>query len=175
MNRMLPILPLVAGLALAACDTPAPVPGPTAVNPQQLHTLVDETGAVVGMVPLSAVLNTPPGTALFANINGANRLVTLGPRMNMGVSGGEAVVTGNSDGRLVVERVTPATGDLAPRGIPVVTSTEPGTGRPIITYVQPGQQAPAGVIAGPRGNRRQAPTAPGQLAPGTAAVVEPAR
>jgi hypothetical protein len=173
MNRMLPILPLVAGLALAACDTPAP--GPTAVNPQQLHTLVDETGAVVAMVPLSAVLNTPPGTALYANINGANRLVTLGPRMNMGVSGGEAVVVGNSEGRLVVERVTAATGDLAPRGIPVVTSTEPGTGRPIITYVQPGQQAPTGVIAGPRGNRSQAPTVPGQLAPGTPPVVEPTR
>ncbi len=166
MFRASQILFLGGALSLAACDTGAPS--------EPMYPLVDATGTTVAMVRESVVRNTPPGTALRANINGTDQLVTLGPRVSAGVSAGRAVIVGTSDGRPVVEHVGPATGDFAPAGTPVVTGTG-ADGRPIITYVQPGQQAPAGVVAGRRGSRRVAPTAPGTLAPGVSPVVEPAR
>ncbi|TCH98282.1 hypothetical protein EJV46_13940 [Roseococcus sp. SYP-B2431] len=139
-----------------------------------MFPLVDATGMTVAMVRESVVRNTPPGTALRANINGQDQLVTLGPRVNAGVTAGRAVIVGTDEGRPVVERVGPAAGDMSPVGTPVITGTG-ADGRPIITYVQPGQQAPAGVVAGRPGTRRIAPVQPGTLAPGVAPVVQPAR
>lgn len=157
------ILAVVAVLGLAACATP---PG------QETFALLDNTGRVVAMVPASVVGNTPVGTALRANIGGQDQLVTLGPRQG-GASAGMTRVVGSDDGRPVVERISPATGDFAPAGTPVVTGSDQG--RPVTTFVQPGQRAPTGVVAGPRGNRRATPTAPGTLAPGVAPVVQPNR
>jgi hypothetical protein len=159
-------LALGAALAVAACSTGAP--------PEPMYPLLDATGTTVAMVRESVVRNTPPGTALRANINGQDQLVTLGPRVSAGASTGRAVVVGSDEGRPIVERVGPATGDLSPTGTAVITGTG-ADGRPIITYVQPGQQAPTGTVAGRRGARRTAPTAPGTLAPGVAPVVQPAR
>lgn len=159
-------LVLSGTLAFAACNSGAP--------PEAMYPLVDVTGSTVAMVRESVVRSTPPGTALRANINGQDQLVTLGPRVSGGVTAGQARVVGSDEGRPVIERVSPAAGSLAPSGTPVVTGVG-ADGRPIVTYVQPGQQAPAGVVAGRRGARRTAPTAPGSLAPGVAPIVEPSR
>jgi hypothetical protein len=145
-----------AALGLAACNPGAP--------PEPMYPLVDATGMTVAMVRESVVRNTPPGTALRANINGQDQLVTLGPRVGGGATAGQVRVVGSDEGRPIVERVGPASGSLAPSGTPVTTGVG-ADGRPIVTYVQPGQQLPAGVAAGARGSRRMAPTATGTLAP----------
>jgi len=167
MNKPMKLIAVVALAGLAACETVG-----SGVNSAMIP-LLDSTGRVVAMVPESAAGNTPQGTAVRANIGGQDQTVTVGPRTG-GASAGQAVVVGNSDGRPVVTRITPATGDLAPPGLPVVTGSD-STGRPIITYVQPGQAAPVGTVAGPRGNRTGRAVAPGRLAPGVSPVVQPAR
>lgn len=164
MKKANKFIALIAVAGLAACAQSGP--------PEDMFPLVDNTGATVAMVRASVVRNTPPGTAVRANINGVDQLVTLGPRVSAGVSAGQAVITGTQDGRPIVEHVGPASGSFAPEGTPVITGTD-GQGRPIVTFVQPGQQAPTGVVAGPRGNRRGPAVAPGTLAPGVAPVVQP--
>ena len=155
---------LLATVGLAACASGAPT--------EQMFPLVDSTGTTVAMVRASVVGNTPPGTAVRANINGQEQLVTLGPRVSAGASAGTAVVVGNDgSGRPIVERITPGTGNLAPAGTAVITGTD--AGRPQITRVQAGQRAPTGFVAGPRGNRRAPVAAPGRLAPGVDPVVSP--
>ncbi|WP_160120942.1 hypothetical protein [Rhodovarius lipocyclicus] len=121
---------MVATLGLMACAT---------VQQETMYPLVDATGRTVAMVRASVVGNTPPGTAVQANIGGLNQLVTLGPRMNAGVSEGRAVIIGSDEGRPIVERITPGTGDLSPPGTPVVNSTT-SEGRPVVTYVPPGEE-----------------------------------
>ena len=168
MNKTNKFLAIVALAGLAACETGGSTP------PREMVSLLDNTGRVVAMVPASAAGNTPQGTAVRANIGGTDQTVTLGARQG-GASAGTAVVVGNDGaGRPIVERITMATGDLAPPGLPVVTGTD-GAGRPIITYVQPGQAAPTGTVAGPRGNRSGRAVAPGRLAPGVTPVVQPNR
>lgn len=154
------ILALVAILGLAACESAPREP---------MVALLDSTGRTVAMVPARVVGNTPIGTAVRASIGGQDQTVTVGERQG-GSSAGIARVVGTDQGRPVVERVTPATGDFAPAGRPVVTGTGED-GRPIITYVQEGQAAPTGTVAGPRGNRRETAREPGTLAPGVAPVV----
>jgi len=168
MNKAKKFLVVLALTGLAACETAGP--GPT----RAMVPLLDSTGRIVAMVPESAAGNTPQGTAVRASIGGQEQTVTLGSRQG-GATAGTAVVVGNDGaGRPIVERITPARGDLAPPGLPVVTGTD-GSGRPIITYVQPGQAAPTGTVAGPAGNRSGRAVAPGRLAPGVAPVVQPAR
>ncbi|MEI6160160.1 MAG: hypothetical protein WCP77_10025 [Roseococcus sp.] len=163
MKKANKFLALIAVAGLAACAQSGP--------PEDMFPLVDNTGATVAMVRASVVRNTPPGTAVRANINGMDQLVTLGPRVSAGVSAGQAVITGtDGSGRPIVEHVGPASGSFAPEGTPVITSTRDG--RPVVTYVQPGQAAPTGTVAGPRGNRRAGFVAPGTLAPGTAPTVD---
>lgn len=166
MKKANKFIALVAVAGLAACAQSGP--------PEDMFPLVDNTGATVAMVRASVVRNTPPGTAVRANINGTDQLVTLGPRVTAGVSAGQAVITGtDGSGRPVVEHIGPASGSFAPEGTPFITGTD-GQGRPIVTFVQPGQQAPTGVVAGPRGNRRgPAVPVPGTLAPGVNPVVQP--
>lgn len=154
---------LAALAGLAACAQSGP--------PEDMFPLVDSTGATVAMVRASVVRNTPPGTAVRANINGTDQLVTLGPRVSAGASAGTAVIVGTQDGRPIVEHVGPASGSFAAPGTAVVTGTSDG--RPVVTHVQPGQRAPTGLVAGPRGNRRATPSAPGALQPGVPAVVDP--
>ena len=167
MNKATKILAVMALAGLAACET-ASTPA------QPMVSLLDNTGRVVARVPASVVGQTPIGTAVRANIGGQDQTVTVGQRMG-GVSAGQAVVVGNDGtGRPIVERITPATGDFAPPGRPVVTGTGED-GRPIITYVQEGQTAPTGTVAGPRGNRSGAAREPGRLAPGVSPVVRQAR
>ncbi|WP_424812098.1 hypothetical protein [Roseococcus sp. YIM B11640] len=166
---MKPLLAATAMLALAACDATQ-----NSQSVAGMHPLLDNTGRVVSYAPPSAVRNVPPGTAIRMNINGMDQLVTLGPRVSEGTSAGIPVIAGTDNGRPVITHIGPGAGDLAPAGTPVVTGTG-ADGRPIVTYVQPGQQAPAGVVAGPRGNRRAAPVAPGQLQPGVPPVVQPNR
>lgn len=166
MKKANKFIALIAVAGLAACAQSGP--------PEDMFPLVDNTGATVAMVRASVVRNTPPGTAVRANINGTDQLVTLGPRVSAGVSAGQAVITGTQDGRPIVEHVGPASGSFAPDGTPVVTGVG-ADGRPIVTFVQPGQQAPTGTVAGPRGNRRGPAVAPGTLAPGVAPVVQPNR
>lgn len=77
--------------------------------------LIDNTGRTVAMVRESVVGHTPQGTAVRANIGGMDQTVTVGPRTG-GASAGTAVIVGNdgSSGRPIIERISPATGDLAP-------------------------------------------------------------
>ena len=165
MKKANKFIALIAVAGLAACAQSGP--------PEDMFPLVDNTGATVAMVRASVVRNTPPGTAVRANINGTDQLVTLGPRVSAGVSAGQAVITGtDGSGRPIVEHVGPASGSFAPEGTAVITGTT-GDGRPTITRVQPGQQAPTGTVAGPRGNRRGPAVAPGTLAPGVSPVVNP--
>ncbi|MBS7811336.1 hypothetical protein [Roseococcus pinisoli] len=166
---MKPLLAMGAMLALAACETTTGQQGFT-----EMHPLLDNTGRVVAYAPASAVRNTPPGTAIRMNINGTDQLVTLGPRISPATSAGTPVIIGTDNGRPVVAHIGQGQGDLAPAGTPVITGTDTN-GRPIITYVQPGQQAPQGAVAGRRGQRNVAPTAPGTLAPGVNPVVQPNR
>ena len=135
---------MAATLGLMACAT---------VQQETMYPLVDATGRTVAMVRQSVVGNTPPGTAVQATIEGRNQLVTLGPRMNAGVSEGRAVIIGSDEGRPIVERITPGTGDLSPPGTPVVNSTT-SEGRPVVTYEQPGQETA----------RRRAPRRPAAAA-----------
>ena len=158
------IVALMALAGLAACETP----------PQEPRiALLDNTGSVVATVRASVVGNTPIGTAVRINLNGQDQTVTVGERQG-GASAGQAVVVGNDGGRAIIERITPATGNFAPPGRPVVTGTG-SDGRPIITYVQEGQVAPTGTVAGQRGGSRSTAREPGSLAPGVAPVVQPTR
>lgn len=164
MNKAKKFLAVMALAGLAACES----------GPQEPRiALLDNTGSVVATVRASVVGNTPIGTAVRVNLNGQDQTVTVGERQG-GASAGQTRVIGSDGGRPIVERITPATGDFAPAGRPVVTGTG-GDGRPIITYVQDGQAAPTGVVAGPRGSRRATPSMPGTLAPGVAPVAQPAR
>lgn len=165
MKKANKFLALIALAGLAACETAAPR--------EPMVALLDNTGRTVAMVRASVVGNTPIGTAVRANIGGQDQTVTVGERQG-GATAGQAVVVGADAGRPIVERITPATGDFAPPGRPVVTGTG-ADGRPIITYVQEGQAAPTGTVAGPRGNRRATAREPGQLRPGVAPVVQQGR
>ncbi|TCH99566.1 hypothetical protein EJV46_02515 [Roseococcus sp. SYP-B2431] len=168
---MKPLFAMGAMLALAACET-----GNTSrAGFSEMFPLLDNTGRIVGYAPPSAAQGVPPGTAIRMNINGTDQLVTLGPRVSPPTSAGTPVIIGTDNGRPIIGHIGQGTGNLAPGGIPVVTGTQGVGNRPTITYVQPGQQAPQGTVAGRRGSRNVAPTAPGELQPGTPAVVQPAR
>lgn len=170
MSKMKPLLAMGAMLALAACETPG---GSQAFS--EMYPLLDSTGRIVAYAPPSAAQNVPPGTAIRMNINGTDQLVTLGPRVSPPTSAGTPVIIGTDNGRPIIGHIGPGTGNLAPDGTPIVTGTHGADNRPTITYVQPGQQAPQGTVAGRRGQRNVAPTAPGTLAPGVDPVVTPAR
>ncbi len=154
MKKAKAALVFTALLGLAACGGQTEIDRATERGARAgMVPLVDSAGRVVAFAPQSRVANLPPGTPITLNQGGTTIVATVGDvRQSEGAAAGTPVVVGTDEGRPVITRVGPGTGDLSPVGVPVVVGNDTG-GRPIIVNMT---QAEADAF---RNRNRRAPRA----------------